>query len=93
MNPQEEERRGIEAQRILDNAIYREAYQTIRDNIVSQLSLADTPDDKRQRLNNLLIALSKIERYMRQVMASGTMAAMQIERDRTLAERVKARFA
>ena len=93
MNPRQEERRGIEAQRILDNAIYREAYQTIRDNIVSQLSLADTPDDKRQRLNNLLIALSKVEQYMRQVMASGTMAAMEIERQRTLTERIKSRFA
>lgn len=88
MTPQEEERRGVEAKYILDNAIYREAYDTIRSNIVSQLSLADTPDDKRARLNNLLIALSKIEQYMKQIMASGTMAAMQIERDRTLAERL-----
>lgn len=88
MTPQEEERRGVEAKYILDNAIYREAYDTIRSNIVSQLSLADTPDDKRGRLNNLLIALSKIEQYMKQIMASGTMAAMQIERDRTLAERL-----
>lgn len=88
MTLQEEERRGVEAKYILDNAIYREAYDTIRSNIVSQLSLADTPDDKRGRLNNLLIALSKIEQYMKQIMASGTMAAMQIERDRTLAERL-----
>lgn len=88
MNPQQEERRGIEARAILENAIYREAYQTIRDNIVSQLALADTPDDKRQRLNNLLIALSKVEQYMKQIMASGTMAAMQIERERTLADKL-----
>lgn len=88
MTLQEEERRGVEAKYILDNAIYREAYDTIRSNIVSQLSLADTPDDKRARLNNLLIALSKVEQYMKQIMASGTMAAMQIERDRTLAERL-----
>ena len=88
MTPEQEERRGIEADRILKHEIYREAYQTIRDNIVGQLSLADTPDDKRQRLNNLLIALSKVEQYMRQVMASGTMAAMQIERDKTFRERM-----
>ncbi len=92
MTPQEEERRGHEVRAILQSPLYREAYQTIRDNIVTQLSLADTPDDKRQRLNHLLIALAKIEQYMQQVMVSGTMAAMQIERDRTFAEKVKDRF-
>ena len=86
MTPEEEVRRGLEAKSLLDNPIYREAYQTIRDNIVTQLSLADTADDKRARLNNLLIALSKVEQYMKQVMASGVMAEM--ERERTLADKL-----
>lgn len=86
MTPEEEVRRGLEAKSLLDNPIYREAYQTIRDNIVTQLSLADTADDKRARLNNLLIALSKVEQYMKQVMASGVMA--EIERERTLADKL-----
>ena len=86
MTPEQEVRRGMEAKSLLDNPIYREAYQTIRDNIVTQLSLADTADDKRQRLNNLLIALSKVEQYMKQVMASGVMAEM--ERERTLADKL-----
>lgn len=93
MSPQEEERRGLEAQVVLENGIYKESYKVIRDNIVAQLSLADLADDKRQRLNNLLVALAKVEQYMKQVMVSGTMAAMQIERERTLAERVRSRFA
>ena len=91
MSPQEEERRGLEAQVVLENGIYKESYKVIRDNIVSQLSLADLADDKRQRLNNLLVALAKVEQYMKQVMVSGTMAAMQIERERTLAERIMRR--
>jgi len=86
MTPEQEVRRGLEAKSLLDNPIYREAYQTIRDNIVTQLSLADTADDKRARLNNLLIALSKVEQYMKQVMASGVMAEM--ERERTLADKL-----
>ena len=86
MTPEEEVRRGLEAKSLLDNPIYREAYQTIRDNIVTQLSLADTADDKRARLNNLLIALSKVEQYMKQVMTSGVMA--EIERERTLADKL-----
>ena len=91
MSPQEEERRGLEAQVVLENGIYKESYKVIRDNIVAQLSLADLADDKRQRLNNLLVALAKVEQYMKQVMVSGTMAAMQIERERTLAERIMRR--
>jgi len=86
VTPEEEVRRGLEAKSLLDNPIYREAYQTIRDNIVTQLSLADTADDKRARLNNLLIALGKVEQYMRQVMSSGVMA--EIERERTLADKL-----
>ena len=91
LSPQEEERRGLEAQVVLENGIYKESYKVIRDNIVAQLSLADLADDKRQRLNNLLVALAKVEQYMKQVMVSGTMAAMQIERERTLAERIMRR--
>ena len=86
MTPEQEIRRGLEARAILDNPVYREAYDTIRNNIVTQLSLADTPDDKRSRLNNLLIALSKVEQYMNQVMASGKM--VEIERERSLSDRI-----
>ena len=92
MTPEQEECRGLEAQQVLQNGIYKEAYSTIRDNIVTQLSLADLADDRRKRLNDLLVALGKVEGYMRQVMVSGTMAAQEIERQRTLAERVRGRF-
>ncbi len=92
MSPEQEEARGERARQVLDNEVYREAYKAMSDRIVSQLSLADTPDDKRKRLNDLLIALAKVENYMRQVLVGGTMAAMEIERQRTLAERVRSRF-
>ena len=92
MTPEQEERRGHEAQSVLQNGIYKEAYQAIRDNIITQLSLADLADDRRKRLNDLLVALGKVDTYMRQVMLSGTMAAQQLERDRTLAERMAERI-
>jgi hypothetical protein len=93
MSPEQEEQRGERARQVLDNEVYREAYKAMTDRIVSQLSLADTPDDKRERLNDLLIALAKVENYLRQVLVSGTMAAMDIERRRTLAERLTGRRA
>ncbi len=88
MDLEQDERRGMEAQSVLQNGIYKESYKVIRDNIVSQLSLADTPDDRRKRLNDLLIALGKIEGYLRQVMTTGTMAAIEQERRRSLTDRV-----
>jgi len=88
-----EERRGREAAQVMANALYKEAFAVIQDRIVSQLALADTPDDRRKRLNDLLIALNKVQQYLQQVMTSGVMAAQEIERKRTFAERIKDRFA
>lgn len=88
MTPQEEERRGAEAGQILNNPLYKEAYSAIRDRILAQLSLADYPDEARKRCNDLLIALAKVDGYLRQVMVSGEMAALETERKRTFAERM-----
>lgn len=88
MTPDEEIRRGRHARNVLDDEVYREAYDAVRDRIVSQLSLAETVGDKRERLNTLLVALATVQRYMEQVMQTGKMAAEQIERDKRFTERV-----
>lgn len=92
MTPDEEIRRGRHARNVLDDEVYREAYEAVRDRIVSQLSLAETVGDKRERLNSLLIALATVQRYLEQVMQTGKMAAEQIERDRKFSERVMDRI-
>jgi hypothetical protein len=92
MTPEDEIKRGHNARRLLDDAIYKEAHEVIRERIVSQLSLAETTGEKRERLNNLLIALSSVHKYMEQVAVGGKMAAEQIERDKTFAERVGERL-
>lgn len=89
MNPEEEQRRGARAQQVLGHEIYVEAYEAIRARLLSMLESADLPADKRQRLNDLLVAQSQHRKYMENVVMSGKMAAEQIERDRTFAERVK----
>jgi hypothetical protein len=90
--PELEERRGREAQIVLQSPVYQEAYKVIRDNIITQLSLADLADDRRKKLNDLLVALSKVDGYMKQVMAGGKMAADQLERERTFPERIRDRL-
>lgn len=92
MTPEEEVRRGNRARNLLGDEIYVEAYSAVRDRIVAQLSLAEVEADKRARLNNLLVALATVQRYMEQVMVGGKMAAEQIERDKNFAERVRERI-
>lgn len=89
MTPDEEVQRGHEAQRVLGDRIYNEAYTAIRERIVQQLAQVELDDAKRARLNNLLIAHETVRRYMENVMQSGKLAAQQIERDRTFAERMR----
>ena len=93
MTPEEEQSRGHQAKRVLSDKIYIEAHTAVRDKIIAELSKADTTGEKRERLNSLLVALSTVNRYMEQVMVGGKMAAEQIERDRTLRERIMQRVA
>jgi hypothetical protein len=84
--PELEERRGRDAQIVLQSPVYQEAYKVIRDNIITQLSLADLADDRRKKLNDLLVALSKVDGYLKQTMQSGTMVAL--EKERSLSDRI-----
>jgi hypothetical protein len=81
--------RGHQAARILNDGMYQEAFTAVRERIIALLESAELPDDKRQRVNDLLVALKQTKKYMEQVMQGGKMAAEQIERERTFGERVK----
>ena len=89
MNPEDEQRRGARAKQVLEHELYVEAYEAIRVRLTSMLEMADLPADKRERVNNLLIAQAQHRKYMENIVASGRMAAEIIERDRTFAERVR----
>lgn len=90
MTPEEEERRGEEARMLLLHPIYREAFATIKERLITQLSLADLPDDTRAKCNVLLVSLATVQRYFEQVAKTGELAATEIERKRTLRERLRA---
>jgi hypothetical protein len=50
--------------------------------------MAETTGDQRANLNALLVAHNKVKQYMEQVVLGGKMAAEQIARERTLADRI-----
>jgi hypothetical protein len=89
MTPDDEMQRGHNAARILNDGMYQEAFGAVRDRLVSLLETAELDKEKRQRVNDLLVALRQTRRYMESVMQTGKMAAEQIERNRNFGERVR----
>jgi hypothetical protein len=89
MTPDDEMQRGHNAARILNDGMYQEAFGAVRDRLVSLLETAELDKDKRQRVNDLLVALRQTRRYLESVMQTGKMAAEQIERNRNFGERVR----
>lgn len=88
MSPELEVTRGGQAQRLLNDAMHKEAFETIHARIVGLLAQSETTGERRDRLNHLLVAHTQIHAYWEQVIIGGKMAAEQIERDRTLKERM-----
>ena len=88
MSPEHEIARGNNAQRILKDAMYVEAFTAIETRLVDLMASADLDDAKGTHLRHLLTAHRKVRQYMEQVVIGGKMAAEQLERERTLADRV-----
>jgi hypothetical protein len=93
MNPEDEIARGHNAQRILGDAMYQEAFTAVRDRLIALLESAELADDKRQRVNDLLVALTQTRKYLQKTLESGKMAADEIERNKkTFGERIREHF-
>ena len=88
MDSQTHERRGEEAKQLLANPLYEESWQKVRERLVKALENPNVAPVERERLNNALVGLRTARRYLEQVMATGTMTAMETARKRTIAERL-----
>lgn len=77
MNLDLDERRGEEASRVLKAPIYKEAFETIEERLVSQLAVIEITKERAEYLRSLLIANRKIRAYLEQVMVTGQMAEEQ----------------
>ena len=84
-------RRGDDAQRVLAEPILQEAFAEIRNRLVSQLESAEIDQNRRRRINDLLVATAKVKKYLESVVAYGAAAALEIEKQETMLERMKAR--
>jgi hypothetical protein len=77
----EEVKRGEQASQILDNPIYKDAIERVRENIVNSMTNSAIGDEKTH--NRLVIALqllNQINKQLTDVMQTGKLAAIQTDR-------------
>jgi hypothetical protein len=73
-------KRGDDAKKILENKVYIEAFETVKNNIIDAMNTSPLGDDKTN--NRIVIALqnlSQIEKALTDVMQTGKMAKIQVE--------------
>jgi hypothetical protein len=71
--------RGAEAERILNHELLREAFDTVKDGIVTAMTNSPMGDEKTH--NRLVIAmqlLNQIERHIQNVATTGKLARIQV---------------
>ena len=88
MTPDQEERRGEQARQVLDSAIYKEAFEMIEQRLIQELAVVEITKERAEYLRTILVAGRKHRKYMEQVLVTGTMAAMEENRKRSLMERI-----
>jgi hypothetical protein len=79
MTPQEEIKRGAEAEMVLNNAIYKEAFDLVEKGLIDAiLSSALGDEATHNKIAISLQLLHKIKSSLRTVMETGKMAKIQV---------------
>ena len=76
----EEIKRGGEAEKILSNEVYQEAFSKVRNHIVDAMQNSPLSDDvTHNRLVIALQTLTQIEKALKDIMQTGKMASIQVQ--------------
>ena len=81
--PLEEIKLGEQAAQILDNPVYKDAIERVRENIVNSMTTSPIGDEKTH--NRLVIALqllNQINKQLTDVMQTGKLASIQTDKPR-----------
>lgn len=81
MNDQEQDKRGREAQAVLGNPIYQEAWQAVRSRLLEIMGSART-DEATLEAKKMLGLLADVQAHMSRVLQDGKVAAAAIELER-----------
>ncbi len=88
MDSHEERIRGADAKQLLDHPLLKEALETIESRLVDQLARVDIKPEDIARMQSLLAAKRAFQKYLTQVVTTGTMASLQEQEKRSLADRM-----
>ena len=76
----EEIKRGEQAEKILSNEVYLEAFNKVKNNIVDAMQNSPLSDDvTHNRLVIALQTLTQIEKALKDIMQTGKMAKLQMQ--------------
>ena len=76
----EEIKRGEQAEKILSNEVYLEAFNKVKNNIVDAMQNSPLSDDvTHNRLVIALQTLTQIEKALTDIMQTGKMAKLQVQ--------------
>jgi hypothetical protein len=95
MNAHDEVKRADEAQRLLANPLFREAWASYEAVLLELLASAATTADKAAEIRGWLIAARKARGHLDRIVSEGKIAAEQIrleEQRKTLKQRIRAVF-
>ena len=75
----EEIKRGEQAQKILDNEVFKESFVAVKDHIIEAMQVSPMGDEvTHNRLVIALQVLAQIEKSLTNVMQTGKMAKIQV---------------
>lgn len=92
MTDEQKAQRGKDAQAVLDNPAYRDAYAQIESRLVDTWKAARTPED-REECHQLLRVLEKVHGVLDAAMQAGRLADDVMRRKRTFADKLLKRSA
>lgn len=95
MNLHDQTKRADEAQRLLANPLYKEAWASYEAVLLELLASAATTADKAQEIRGWLIAARKARGHLERIVSEGKLAAEQIrqeEQRKTIKQRIRAAF-
>lgn len=78
MTTAEDRKRGAEAQQVLENPVYREAWTAIRDRLVSDLAAMEIAPERLARLQMMLALTYRLEAHFKRVIGEGAHAAQAL---------------
>jgi hypothetical protein len=73
--------RGREAQAVIGNRAYQEAWATFRNVLVAELERIEVSKERKAYLTDLLVALAVVRKGVEKTMADGKFAAESIKQD------------